>query len=94
MKTPIYELYVCTEVPQHEINSIITMYNGELCTGRELPPEEIKRRGYDRRERRWEGRREDMERLMDKWISKPSTLSAVIYDDDGYMIASYEKEDA
>ena len=84
MKHPTHELYVCTEVPQHEINSIITMYNGELCTGRELPPGEIKRRGYDRRE--------DMERLMDKWISKPSTLSAVIYDDKGDIVTSYKKE--
>ena len=92
MKHTIHELYVYTEVPQHEINSIITMYNGDLCTGRELPPEEIKRRGYDRRERHWEGRKEDMERLMDKWISKPCTISAVMYDDNGRMVASYEKE--
>ena len=92
MKRTVCELYVCTEVPQHEINSIITMYNGDVCTGRELPPEEIKRRGYDRREHHWEGLKEDMERLMDKWISKSSTLSAVIYGSNGNVIASYEKE--
>ena len=92
MRHPTFELFVCSAVPENEIKSIITMYNGELCTGAELPKEEIRRRGYDHKERHWEGRKEDMERLMDKWISKTSTLYAVLYDNENMVVSTYKKE--
>lgn len=92
MKHPTFELFVRSAVPESEIKSALYMYNGVLCTGAELPQDEIRRRGLDHKDRRWEGRREDMERLMDKWISKANTLSAALYDENNLMVASYIKE--
>lgn len=91
-KKPIFELRLTYAVPDHE--ALMEQRNMAFlreCDIADLSPRDIWYSKY--RFRRWEGNEAEMTRLMDKWCSKPNTVSAVLYNDKGFMVAQYEKED-
>lgn len=94
MKKPVCELFVRSEFPREELRSVIVRDGDDIRTGTELTPQELKKLGYSYKERYWQGTEEDIMRLFDKWTAKQSTLSAVVYNNKGDMLASYIKEDA